>query len=863
MFSNKRSNYKRGQMGVLKMNQCHWPGIGTYGRRGRNMGFVFLTAVLCLPAFAFDDGSLPTVSESTAAALKNFVTAESTPSLPCASRTIYDTAPPTLGTATAPAYASPTAISVDYSGMSDTVSGLKTVSLWVRANDGGWARTGQTLAAEAGTFDFDPAGVEGTFYFAILLEDNAGNLSPEPSGMGLTSTQTDGTPPVITLNGAAEIALKLNNPFTDPGATAADAVEGDLSSRIEVTGTVDTSQAGLYTLRYNVADSAGNTAAEAVRTVTVEAVLSYALSIPHDIEGQAGATVPCSVDIAETQGLTAYDITVSFDANMLEIASVTAGTATGGWGDPAVTTGTGVVSFAASGATLGAGSGSIAIVYATVKEGAETGQTSPLTFASAELNGGLAQVAAENGLFTVNNETYLYGDVNGDGHINNADAVLILKYRAGIVKKTPKSNEPEGDFEFFGAGDVSGDDPSLVGTVDASLVMRYYEGGISSFPCDLDGDGIGPEFTSDKTAIKDAVLRDYGPPGAVTRLISIPGKLKLEPEATYEVPVSINTANLIRGYCIEITYDYRAIEYVHTAKGSLTQEWLDPIVNPLMGKITVVGANAEPMSGEGTLAVLTFRAMPTVTRNAATRLKFETAELNDALVLSDKSTGMGEPLITALDPNTGAETGGTVVHLTGANLGDVSRVLFGGIESPWLRSDATSGGLLAVTPTGGGTVNVTVESPAGAFTLQQGFTFFLPQVHLTMTPQQTAVSGTMVEVPVWVVDLSGGQVSALTFDLRFDPKVLTPKKVKGAFATLEDSGLQASKTLTATLAAPGCLRVTVSGGGGNIESGLLATCHLLAIASEEEPAGLIYLTNTQATDAASKALPASASLVSK
>ncbi|MFO7975762.1 MAG: DUF5011 domain-containing protein [Candidatus Hydrogenedentota bacterium] len=846
------------------MNQYRWPTIGGYGMRRQNTVFALLVIIVCFPALAFDDGSLPTVSDTTAVALKNLTSSETTPTLPNATRTIYDTASPTVGTAQSPDYAPATSVSIDYSGMSDTVSGLKTVSLWVRANDGGWARTGQTLTTESGTFTFDPGGVEGAFYFGVLLEDNAGNVSPEPSGAGLTSSQTDGTPPVITLNGDPEMMLKVGEPFTDPGATATDTLEGDLTSRIEVSGTVDTSQAGLYTLRYNVADSAGNAATEATRTVTVEAVLSYALSIPTDLQGQAGATVPCAVNIAEAEAFSAYNITVSFDENVLEVASVTAGTSTESWGDPAVTNGAGSVSFAASGSALSAGSGSVAIIYATVKEGAEQDQTSPLSFASAEANGGEAHVTTDDGLFTVNNDTYLWGDVNGDGHVNNADSVLILKYRAGIVKKTLKSDDAEGDFEFFAAGDVSGDEPPIVGTVDASLIMRQNEGSISAFPCDVDGDGIGPELTPDKAAVKEAVLRDYGPPDAVTRLISIPGKLKLEPEATYEVPVSIDTANMIRGYYIEVQYDPRALEYLHTSKGSLTEEWLDPIVNPLTGKITIVGANADPLSGQGTLAVLTFRALSTVTRNAATRLKLEAAELNDALILSEKSTGVGEPVISALEPNTGAETGGTIVRITGANLGDVSRVLFGGAESPWVRIDATGSAVLAVTPPGGGTADVTVESPAGAYTLPEGFTFFLPQVHLTMTPEETAVSGTMFDVPVWLVDLSDGQASTLAFDLCFEPTVLTPKKIDGAFVTLGDSALQANKAVTATMTAPGRLHVTVDGAGtGSLESGLLVTCHLLAIASEEEPAGLIYITDTEAKDAQEKALPTSASLVSK
>jgi hypothetical protein len=80
----------------------------------------------------------------------------------------------------------------------------------------------------------------------------------------------DTTPPVITLNGAATIDLTVGDTFTDPGATANDDVDGDLTNDIAVGGdAVDTNTAGTYVITYNVSDAAGNAATEVTRTVNV------------------------------------------------------------------------------------------------------------------------------------------------------------------------------------------------------------------------------------------------------------------------------------------------------------------------------------------------------------------------------------------------------------------------------------------------------------------------------------------------------------------------------------------------------------------------------------------------------------------
>ena len=73
---------------------------------------------------------------------------------------------------------------------------------------------------------------------------------------------------MISLLGSSTINLTVGDTFTDPGATATDDVDGDLTSSISITGTVDTSTTGTYTLVYSVADSASNTNST-TRTVIV------------------------------------------------------------------------------------------------------------------------------------------------------------------------------------------------------------------------------------------------------------------------------------------------------------------------------------------------------------------------------------------------------------------------------------------------------------------------------------------------------------------------------------------------------------------------------------------------------------------
>lgn len=67
--------------------------------------------------------------------------------------------------------------------------------------------------------------------------------------------------------------------------------------------------------------------------------------------------------------------------------------------------------------------------------------------------------------------SYTLGDVNGDGDINNLDAVYVLKYDAGIIALTEAQLK---------AADVSGDE--VADNQDAALILKFDAGCIQGFP---------------------------------------------------------------------------------------------------------------------------------------------------------------------------------------------------------------------------------------------------------------------------------------------------------------------------------------------------------------------------------------------
>jgi hypothetical protein len=76
------------------------------------------------------------------------------------------------------------------------------------------------------------------------------------------SCNKDETPPVITILGSNPLIycnqFPETPPYTDPGATALDDEDGDITSGINVSSNVDVNVPGTYNVTYTVKDKAGN-----------------------------------------------------------------------------------------------------------------------------------------------------------------------------------------------------------------------------------------------------------------------------------------------------------------------------------------------------------------------------------------------------------------------------------------------------------------------------------------------------------------------------------------------------------------------------------------------------------------------------
>jgi hypothetical protein len=92
----------------------------------------------------------------------------------------------------------------------------------------------------------------------VFLNDGLGNL-----GRG------DAVPPTLALVGQDPLDIPSGSQYADPGATAEDNIDGDISQSVVVDNPVDTAIVGSYTVTYNVSDFAGNPATPITRVVNV------------------------------------------------------------------------------------------------------------------------------------------------------------------------------------------------------------------------------------------------------------------------------------------------------------------------------------------------------------------------------------------------------------------------------------------------------------------------------------------------------------------------------------------------------------------------------------------------------------------
>ncbi len=135
--------------------------------------------------------------------------------------------------------------------------------------------------------------------------------TPTPSPQPQPQPPADTMPPEISLSGDASITLVEGTSFTDPGATATDAVDGSID--VTVSGSVGSAE-GSYTLTYSATDAAGNSTSIS-RTVIIAAAPTPEPPVdpePPANNNLANVLVDGNIGDAWDEGILAFDAALNY-----------------------------------------------------------------------------------------------------------------------------------------------------------------------------------------------------------------------------------------------------------------------------------------------------------------------------------------------------------------------------------------------------------------------------------------------------------------------------------------------------------------------------------------------------------------------
>jgi len=119
----------------------------------------------------------------------------------------------------------------------------------------------------------------------------------------ISGCKKENTPPVLTLNGDANMATYKGETFTYPGATANDNEDGNLTLQIHVEGSVGT-ETGIYILTYSITDKEGNYASVqryvsvAYKSTSLAGTYNVTETSPFGTVNYVGTVTADSVDFA-------------------------------------------------------------------------------------------------------------------------------------------------------------------------------------------------------------------------------------------------------------------------------------------------------------------------------------------------------------------------------------------------------------------------------------------------------------------------------------------------------------------------------------------------------------------------------------
>ena len=260
-------------------------------------------------------------------------------------------------------------------------------------------------------------------------------------------------------------------------------------------------------------------------------------------------------------------------------------------------------------------------------------------------------------------------------------------------------------------------------------------------------------------------------------------------------------------------------------------ESISPKIGPVGGgtEVTIVGKNFQP----GAVVWFGDQVAETTVENSLILHAFapavdDPAMVDIAVVNNDGQTGtMPEayeyllpPIITAVNPGTGPEVGGTPVSIWGTNLSADAEVTFGGVEAIDVQL-VQEGLILCATPAGTGAVDVMVTNPDGQTATAAGaFEYVAPTTDAPVLAAVFPAAGPE----------TGGTLVSLTGE-----NLGTPETVfLGTYPVTAFASVGATTLLFETPAqAPGVVDITFVSEDG--QSSVLADAFTYIAESELEP----------------------------
>jgi len=219
-----------------------------------------------------------------------------------------------------------------------TLQGSNPVNLFIgdTYNDPGYSATDNIDGIITGSVLLNSSAINtnavGSYSVTYNVSDNAGNAAIMVTRTVNVSTAPDTTPPTISLLGNNPFESTIGIIYNDPGVSATDNVDGNISANVVLdSSAVNINAIGSYSVTYNVSDQAGNPAATVTRSVNIIAapdvtppIIAIEGDNPYEVIINTTYTDPGVSAIDNLDGAISENVSINSSAvNMSSLGSYT------------------------------------------------------------------------------------------------------------------------------------------------------------------------------------------------------------------------------------------------------------------------------------------------------------------------------------------------------------------------------------------------------------------------------------------------------------------------------------------------------------------------------------------------------------